>query len=149
MKVAPPIRTEKARLALVEGIKNGTIDCIATDHAPHRLEEKETTFDIASCGMIGLESCFGAVNKVLCKEHNMKIDKLIDLLTVNPRKIMGFKRDLFSIGSSAEVTVLDDSKEWEFTQKDIQSKSVNSPFIVKLLQGKVSHTISKNFIASI
>ena len=149
LKVAPPIRTEKDRLALVEGIKNGIIDCIATDHAPHRLEEKETTFDIASCGMIGLESCFGAVNKVLCKEHNMKIDKLIDLLTVNPRKIMGFKRDLFSMGSSAEVTVLDDSKEWEFTQKDIQSKSVNSPFIGKLLQGKVLHTIAKNFIASI
>ena len=79
----------------------------------------------------------------------MKIDKLIDLLTVNPRKIMGFKRDLFSIGSPAEVTVLDDSKEWEFTQKDIQSKSVNSPFIGKLLQGKVLHTISKNFIASL
>ncbi len=149
LKVAPPIRTEKDRLALVESVKNGVIDCIATDHAPHRLEEKEATFDMASCGMIGLESCFGAVNKVLCKDNNMKIDDLIKLLTVNPRKIMGFNRDLFSMDSSAELIVLDDKQEWEFTLKDIESKSVNSPFIGKLLQGKVLYTISNNYIASI
>ena len=149
LKVAPPIRTEKDRLALVEGIKNGVIDCIATDHAPHRLDEKETTFDIASCGMIGLESCFGVVNKILCKENNMKIEKLINLLTVNPRKIMGFKNDLFSMNLPAEVTVLDDKQEWEFALKDIESKSVNSPFIGKFLQGKVCYTISNNYIASI
>ena len=78
MNVAPPIRTEEDRIALILGVKEGTIDCIATDHAPHRLEEKETTFDIASCGMIGFESCFGAVNKVLCVDNNIKI-----LLTYN------------------------------------------------------------------
>ena len=148
LKVAPPIRSEKDRLALIESVKNGTLDCIATDHAPHRLEEKETTFDIASCGMIGLESCFGAVNKVLCKENNVKVEGLINLLTANPRKIMGFESNLFSLNSIAEVTVLDDRHEWEFTSKDIESKSVNSPFIGKLLYGKVLHTISNNFIAS-
>ena len=63
-KVGPPIRTEKDRLDLIVAIKDGTIDCIATDHAPHTIEDKETTFDLASFGMIGLESCFGAVNKV-------------------------------------------------------------------------------------
>ena len=98
--------------------------------------------------MIGLESCFGAVNKVLCKENNVKLEGLINLLTANPRKIMGFESNLFSLNSIAEVTVLDDSQEWEFTSKDIESKSVNSPFIGRLLHGKILHTISNNFIAS-
>jgi dihydroorotase len=69
LKVAPPIRTEADRMSLINAVKDGTIDCIATDHAPHTIEDKETTFDLASFGMIGLESCFGAVNKVLIKEN--------------------------------------------------------------------------------
>ena len=149
LKVAPPIRAEEDRIALVAGVKDGIIDCIATDHAPHRLEQKETTFDIASCGMIGLESCFGAVNKALCVYNNVKIEKVIDSLTARPRKIMGFNRDLFSLDGEAEITVLDDKQEWKFSLKDIESKSVNSPFIGKLLTGKVLHTISKSFLASI
>ncbi len=149
LKVAPPIRTEEDRIALISGVKDGTIDCIATDHAPHRLEEKETTFDIASCGMIGLESCFGAVNKILCIDNNVKIEKLIDSLTIKPRKIMDFNKNLFSLNAEAEITVLDDKQEWEFSLKDIESKSVNSPFIGKRLTGKVLFTISKNFVASI
>ena len=149
MKVAPPIRTEEDRIALISGVKEGIIDCIATDHAPHRLEEKETTFDIASCGMIGLESCFGAVNKVLCVDNNTKIDKVIDTLTVKPRKIMEFNGDLFSLDAEAEITVLDDKQKWEFSLKDIESKSVNSPFIGKSLSGKVLYTLSKNILASI
>ena len=95
LKVAPPIRTEEDRIALISGVKDGTIDCIATDHAPHRLEEKETTFDIASCGMIGLESCFGAVNKVLCVDNNVKVEQVIDSLTLNPRKIMDLMEIFF------------------------------------------------------
>ena len=149
LKVAPPIRAEEDRIALVAGVKDGIIDCIATDHAPHRLEQKETTFDIASCGMIGLESCFGAVNKALCVDNNVKIEKVIDSLTARPRKIMGFNGDLFSLDGEAEITVLDDKQEWKFSLKDIESKSVNSPFIGKLLTGKVLHTISKSFLASI
>ena len=149
LKVAPPIRTEEDRIALISGVKEGIIDCIATDHAPHRLEEKETTFDIASCGMIGLESCFGAVNKVLCVDNNINIEKVIDSLTLKPRKIMGFNGDLFSLDAEAEITVIDDKQEWEFSSKDIESKSVNSPFIGELLIGKVLHTLSKNVLASI
>ena len=79
--------------------------------------------------MIGLESCFGAVNKVLCVDNNIKIEKVIDSLTLKPRKIMGFNGDLFSLDAEAEITVLDDKQEWQFSSKDIESKSVNSPFI--------------------
>ena len=80
-KVGPPIRTEEDRLDLIAAVKDGTIDCIATDHAPHTVEDKETTFDLASFGMIGLESCFGAVNKVLVKENGMSLKSLIEKLT--------------------------------------------------------------------
>ena len=146
LKVAPPIRTESDREALIKAVKNGTIDCIATDHAPHTSEDKETTFDCASFGMIGLESAFGVVNKVLVKESEMELIDLISLLTVNPRKIMGFDSDLFSKGAMVEITVIDPDHEWTFDKDHIYSKSGNSPFIGESLEGKVELTISTNSI---
>ena len=141
LKVSPPLRTEKDRKALIKGVKDHIFDCIATDHAPHTIEEKEGTFDLAPFGMIGLESCFGAVNKVLRNELN--IIGIICLLTVNPRKVMGFEPDLFKIGMPAELTVLDIEKEWIFGLDDIHSKSRNTPFIDETLFGKVVGCFSK------
>ena len=147
LKVAPPIRTENDRKALIEAVKDGTIDCIATDHAPHSMEDKETTFDLASFGMIGLESCFGAVKKVLVDEEGMSIEDVIGLLTVKPREIMGFESDLFSIGQEAEITVLDPSVEWTFGREHVQSRSKNSPYYGKTLNGKVVATIARDHIS--
>ena len=144
-KVAPPIRTENDRKELIKAVKDGTIDCIATDHAPHTIEEKEATFELAPFGMIGLESCFGAVNKVL----DMPLKELIKLLTVNPRRIMGFDNDLFAIGCPAELTILDPDQEWVFKEQNIYSKSRNTPFFGEKLKGKVRFTISKGFIADL
>ena len=140
-KVAPPIRTEKDRLALISAVKEGIITCIATDHAPHTVEEKEADFNEAPFGMIGLESCFGAVNKVLRNE--LDIMEIICLLTVNPRKVMGFEIDLFKIGTPAELTILDIEKEWIFSLDDIHSKSRNTPFIDETIFGKVVGCFSK------
>ena len=114
MKVAPPVRGKDDRKALIEGIKSGLIDCIATDHAPHTIEDKETTFNDAEFGMIGLESCFGAVNKVLVKKNGMSLKSLIEKLTVNPRKVMSLEQNLFSVGCKAQITVLDPNKKWTF-----------------------------------
>ncbi len=147
-KVAPPIRTENDRLSLIEGLKKGIIDCIATDHAPHTLEEKETTFDLASCGMIGLESCFGAVNKVLVHQNNFKLMSLIKLLTINPRSVMRFDSNLFRPKKTAEIVILDEKKKWMFTRDSIMSNSSNSPFIGEELIGRIEFTISKNHIYS-
>ena len=144
-KVAPPIRTENDRKELIKAVKDGTLDCIATDHAPHTIEEKEATFELAPFGMIGLESCFGAVNKVL----DMPLKELIKLLTVNPRRIMGFDNDLFTIGCPAELTILDPDQEWIFKEQHIYSKSRNTPFFGEKLKGKVRFTISKGFIAEL
>jgi len=149
LKVAPPIRSNSDRKALIKGVKDGTINCIATDHAPHTSEEKEKTFDLAPFGMIGLESCFGVVNKVLVKENKIKLNKLIQLLTCNPRKNLGFDYDLFKIGTPAEITVLDPNVKWTFTKNDIFSKSKNSPFVGKEMNGKINFTIVKGYLSEI
>ena len=144
-KVAPPIRTEDDRKELIKAVKDGTFDCIATDHAPHTIEEKEATFESAPFGMIGLESCFGAVNKVL----DMPLKELLKLLTVNPRRVMGFEDDLFKIGCAAELTILDPDQELIYKEQNIYSKSRNTPFIGEKLKGKVRYTISKGTIADL
>ena len=146
LKVAPPIRAEIDRDALIKAVKDGTVDCIATDHAPHAPEDKETTFDIASFGMIGLESCFGAVNFIFCKNSGMPLEHLIKLLTIKPRQIMGFKSDLLLKGTPAEITILEPDVDWVFNKKNIFSKSKNSPFIGKKLYGKIYGTISRSFL---
>ena len=148
LKVAPPIRSKKDKKALIEAVKSGTIDCIATDHAPHTIEEKEGTFDIAPFGMIGLESCFGAVNKVLTKDNKISHLELIKLLTVNPRKIMKLNQDLFKEGTNAEIAIYDPNIEWKFSLENIYSKSNNSPYLNRGLKGKIESTIVKEHIAS-
>ena len=148
LKVAPPIRSKKDKKALIEAVKSGTIDCIATDHAPHTIEEKEGTFDIAPFGMIGLESCFGAVNKVLTKDSKISHLELIKLLTVNPRKIMKLNQDLFKEGTNAEIVIYDPNIEWKFSLENIYSKSNNSPYLNRGLKGKIESTIVKEHIAS-
>ncbi len=94
LKVAPPIRSEADREAMIGAISDGTVDCIATDHAPHTVEEKESPFEYAPCGMIGLESAFGAVWKML-SDKKMSLLDVVRKLTVMPRQIIGFDSDLF------------------------------------------------------
>ena len=149
LKVGPPIRGKADRKALIEAIKSGLIDCIATDHAPHTIEDKETTFNDAEFGMIGLESCFGVVNKVLVKENGMSLKSLIEKLTVNPRKVMNLDANLFVEGKHAQITIFDPNEKWVFEDKHIQSKSSNSPFLGKELTGKIKYILSKNQIFSI
>ena len=149
LKVAPPIRNNSSRKALIKGIKQGVIDCIATDHAPHSLYEKETTFDCASFGMIGLESCFGIVKRLLVDEEGLSLIHLVKLLTIEPRRIMGFSSNLLEIGAEAELVLFDANKSWKFDSANISSKSSNSPFLGKELIGKVKYTISKGNIAEI
>ncbi len=147
LKVAPPIRSSEDKKALIAGLKDGTIDCIATDHAPHTIEDKEKTFDLAPFGMIGLESCFGAVNKVLVKESGWSLASLLESMTVKPRKIMGFESNLLKEGQEAELTVLDPEQVWTFSNDDIYSRSKNSPYVGRELVGKPEITLSKGMIA--
>ena len=147
-KVAPPIRDIRSKRALIQGIKDGIIDCIATDHAPHTSHDKDTTFDLASCGLIGLESCLGVVKKVLVDDEDLGLMEMIKLLTVSPRKIMGFDNDLLKKGKEAELVLFNEDEKWVFNRNDINSKSKNSPFINAQLSGKIIHTISKGVITT-
>ena len=99
--------------------------------------------------MIGLESCFGAVNKILVQESGMKFEPLIDLLTIKPRKIIGFEQDLFAEGALAEITVIDPKASWIFKKDDIYSRSINSPYIGEKLFGKIIYTIVKGSVVKI
>ena len=149
LKVAPPIRNDISRNALIKGIKQGVIDCIATDHAPHSLHEKQTTFDCASFGMIGLESCLGVVKRLLVDEEGLSLVNFVKLLTIAPRKIMGFNSDLFKVGTEAELVIFNPLEKWKFKESNVFSKSINSPFYDQELIGKVRYTISKGKIAEI
>ena len=149
LKVAPPIRNDLSREALINGLKDGIIDCIATDHAPHSLHEKQTTFDCASFGMIGLRSCFGVVKRLLVDEEGLSLVNLIKLLTIAPRKIMGFNSDLLKVGTEAELVLFNSVEKWIFSESHVFSRSKNSPFFGQELAGKVKYTISKGKITEI
>ena len=97
---------------------------------------------MASFGMIGLESCFGAIYKVLVEQEGLKLEDVISLLTDKPRAIMGFDPDLFTLGRAAEINVIDTDKEWTFEREHVRSRSINSPFYGESLKGKVELTIS-------
>jgi len=146
-KVAPPIRSSKDRTALIKGIKTGLIDCIATDHAPHAIEDKERDFKNASCGMIGLESAFGLVNKTLSKEK-VNIKNIINLFTLNPGKVMNIAPHPIKEGNMAELNIIDPNCKWIFNKEIIHSKSDNSPLIGEEMIGKVIVTINKGYITA-
>ena len=145
VKVAPPIRSNKDRQDLITAIKEGNINCIATDHAPHAIEDKEKDFKHAACGMIGLESAFGIVNKAL-KDADIQIERIIDLFVKNPSQIMNIIPNTIEKNNEAELNVIDDNVEWLFDEDCIVSKSSNTPFINCKLKGRILATINKGFI---
>ena len=123
------------------------IDCIATDHAPHSIEDKDCDIQHAPCGMIGLESSFGLVYKTLKKEK-FDIKSIIDLFTINPSKIINITPNSIKEGESAEINIIDPAKKWVFNTKDIISKSKNSPLIGMSLYGKIIGTFNKGYFSS-
>ena len=143
-KVAPPLRQDSDRSALIEGLLDGTIDCIATDHAPHTIEEKEMDFIHSPCGMIGLESAFGLSHSVLTKA-GASTEQVIQWFTKGPSAIMGWDIVPFQVGNLAEVVIIDPKKKWEFNESDIQSRSKNSPMLGMQFTGKVDAVISGKF----
>ena len=120
---------------------DGTIDCIATDHAPHTIEEKEMDFIHAPCGMIGLESAFGLCHTLLT-QAGVSSEQIIQWFTKGPAVVMGWEIVPFQIGKKAEVVIIDPKKKWKFRESDIQSRSKNSPMFAMEFRGKVEVTIS-------
>ncbi|REJ78124.1 MAG: dihydroorotase [Acidobacteria bacterium] len=128
-KMAPPLRSEEHREAVIEGIRDGTIDAIATDHAPHHADEKALEFDRAPFGIIGLETAIGLAFNELVHKGVIGLERLVELCSSNPAKIFGLKdRGTLAPGSCADVTIIDPELEWEYDVWETRSKSRNSPF---------------------
>ncbi len=140
-KLNPPFRTEEDRLAIIEGLKDGTIDLIATDHAPHAKEEKEKSITEAPSGMIGLETAFSLANMHLINEAGMSLSDVVSKLTVNPAKLYRFDRGTLTVGKAADIAIADINEKWIVKEEDFKSKSHNSPFIGEELTGRIKMTI--------
>ena len=141
-KMNPPLRAEADRLAMIAGLMDGTVDCIATDHAPHALFEKEQEFERAPNGITGLETALGLALRVLHKGQGMPVSRVIGLMSAQPAGILLLDgRGTLSVGSFADVVVFDPAAEWSFAVKASRSKSRNTPFDGAGMLGKVMATI--------
>ena len=140
-KMNPPLRTAGDVEAIKEGLKDGTIDVIATDHAPHTVVEKEVEYNLAPFGIIGLETAVPLVLMKLVEEGFLTLTDAITKMSINPAKILGIGKGTLAVGADADVTIIDLSKERTVRPEEFQSKSRNSPFIGWKLKGVASTTI--------
>jgi dihydroorotase len=141
-KMNPPLRSQEDVDAIKEAIKDGTIDCIVTDHAPHTLEDKEVGFDQAPFGIIGLETSLGLTIAELVAPGIITLPQMVEKMSTAPARIVGLsQKGEIKEGFDADLTIIDADKEWVFTKGDIASKSKNTPFIGRKLKGTVEYTI--------
>lgn len=147
-KMNPPLRSEQDREAMVEGLLDGSIDCIATDHAPHAAHEKQVEFERAANGIIGLESALGVALNVLHRRHKLPLSRVLALMSTQPARVLGLTgRGSLAVGSFADVVVFDPDEEWIFHAADCKSKSRNTPFEGCAMLGRVKYTLSEGRVA--
>lgn len=138
-KMNPPLRTEEDRQAIIKALKDGTIDFIATDHAPHSSKEKNQEFTKAPSGIIGLETALGLGITNLVRENKLSLMEFLEKLTINPAKLYKLETGRIKEGLPADLVIFDENEE--YTVEKFKSKSSNSPYIGKKLYGKVKYTI--------
>ncbi|MBL9200640.1 MAG: dihydroorotase [Opitutaceae bacterium] len=140
-KMNPPLRTEEDRVALIAGLRDGTLDIIATDHAPHTDYEKDKEFDFAPNGILGLETALPVTLDVLVRQNKFKLPFVIDLMTRRPAELMKLAGGTLTPGADADVCLFDPAEKWRYDAKAGQSKSSNSPWSGQTLTGRVKATI--------
>ncbi len=141
MKMNPPLRSYADREAIKQGLKDGTIDVIASDHAPHTENEKDIEFDRAEFGVIGLETELAVAITELVNQKMLNWLQLAEKFTLNPAKILGIDKGVLSHGKDADIVIFSPEKEWLVKKGEIVSKSKNSPFLNRKLKGVVRYTI--------
>ncbi len=139
-KMSPPLRTKEDVKALVKGLKDGTIDAVASDHAPHSSIEKDVEFDAAANGIVGLETSLALVLELVNKKELPLVDA-IERMTSGPARVMGLDKGTLKVGSAADVAIIDLEKEWTVDPSKFLSRSKNTPFGGRKLKGQVVKTI--------
>ena len=142
VKVNPPIRTDEDRLTLIDMIKNGTVDAISTDHAPHSKEDKEK----GAPGFIGIETAFSTCYEVLVKSGEISLNDLIKIMATNPAKLLGLNKGKIEPGYEADFTLIDLDESYIYKEEDIKSKAKNSLLINQELFGKVKKVYKKGVL---
>jgi dihydroorotase len=141
-KMNPPLGSEDDRLALVEGILDGTIDCIATDHAPHARHEKDVPFEQAPFGVTGLETAFAALNTFLVREGTVPLATVLERMSAGPARALGLPVPRIAVGETANLVLLDLEAEWTVREDGFRSRSANSWLLGRSLQGAVVKTVA-------
>jgi dihydroorotase len=142
MKMNPPLRTERDRLALVDAVRDGTIGAIATDHAPHAPEEKDATFEAAPFGVIGLETAFSALYTDLVEPGVLQLETLLERMSAGPAEIFGLDRPQIAVGAAANLTLLDLEGSWKVEAGGFRSRCSNSWLLDRRLRGRIVLTIA-------
>lgn len=145
-KMNPPLRAEEDRQALINGLKDGTIDCIATDHAPHTAEEKEKSMTEAAFGIVGSETAFPLLYTEFVQTGIFTLKEVLDWLTIKPAQVFQLAVGEIKVGSSADVTLLDLDTCYHIDSADFVSASSNTPFLNKQVQGKSRYTVANGQI---
>lgn len=140
-KVNPPLRTGKDVNAIIEGLRDGTIDIIATDHAPHHIDEKNVEFAAAANGMVGFETALPLAITYLLKTNVLTLEQIVEKMCINPSRILGLNKGSLEVGKAADITIIDIDEDVTVDVTKFKSKSKNSPFDGYKLKGAVYYTI--------
>jgi dihydroorotase len=144
-RMNPPLREQSDVDAMVQAVIDGTVDCIVTDHAPHAKEEK-SNFETAPNGVVGLETSFAGVITALYKTGKITLERVVELMSVNPRKILNLPVETLKVGAKANIMLADVNREWKVIPEELHSKSKNTVFKGMTLTGKPVMTISNGIV---
>ncbi len=142
VKMNPPLRSADDRAALVAGLRDGTISCVATDHAPHARQEKDVPFEEAPFGVTGLETAFAALNTHLVGPGLLTLETLLERMSAGPARAFGLEEPRIAVGAPANLVLLDTGSAWRVTEAGFRSRSVNSWLLGQTLKGKVRLTVA-------
>ena len=147
VKMNPPLRSEGDRRALVEALRSGLVDCVATDHAPHVSEEKDVPYEEAPFGVVGLETAFSVLHAGLVEPGELDLATLVTRLSAAPARIAGLEAPAIAVGAPADLCVIDPAAVWTVAPHTLQSRSWNSPWLGNELTGKVRLTVAAGRVA--
>ena len=143
----PPLRSSDDRSALIDALVDGTVEAIATDHAPHSREEKDVPFEAAPFGVTGLETAFASLNTSLVEAGLIDLSTLLERMSAGPARIFDLERPRIAVGAPANLVLLSTAATWRVTEERFRSRSANSWLLGRKLQGKVLLTVAAGRIA--